>query len=104
MSNNTDTYTVKEFAEKMNRDEDAIYKWISKGWLPADRTSGITILKLRADMLREVSILTGKKFNVVWKYMKEYICELRDTFENTVERKGRGRVIKEIIQMVERRK
>jgi len=96
-----DTYSVKEFAELIGKDISTVYEWVSKGWIPADTTSGIRILKRDMELVREISVLTGKKYPVVWEGMKKYICSLRDTFENVLERKGRGEVIREISEIVE---
>ncbi len=98
-----DTYTVEEFAKKIGKNRATVYNWVEKGCIPADTTSGIKIPKHEVELVREISILTGKKYNVVWECMKEYICSLRDSFENVLERKGRGEVIREIKGIVERK-
>jgi hypothetical protein len=97
-------YTVEEFANKIERHRATVYNWVEKGWIPADTTSGIKIPKLEVDLVREISILTNKKYPVVWECMKEYICSLKDTFENVLERKGHGQVIKEITEIVKKKK
>lgn len=101
MTDTKETYTVKEFAEKIGVHEQTIYDWAEKGWIPVDPNGGIKILKFEMDLVREISILTNQKYSVVWGCMKEYILNLRDTFENVLERKGRNEVIREIIGIVE---
>lgn len=98
------TYKVKELAEIVGHPPATIYTWIEKGWIPVDPNSGKRILKLRMDLVREISVLTNKKYPVVWECMKEYICSLKDSFENVLERKGRGKVITEIRRIIERKK
>lgn len=99
-----DTYTVEEFAKRVNKHPATIYNWVEKGWIPADTTSGIRILKREVELVREISVLTKKKYPVVWECMKEYIYSLKDNFENVLERKGRGQVIKEIAEIVGKKK
>jgi len=99
-----DTYSVREFAALMNKDISTVYEWASKNKIPVQRASGIRIPKLEAHLLREIGILTGKEMSVNWECMKEYICSLKDTLETVLERKGRGQVIKEVVEIVKRKK
>jgi len=96
-----DTYTVKEFADKIKVHPQTIYDWVEKGDIPADTTGGIKILKLEMDLVRDISILTNRKYKIIWECMKEYILSLKDSFENVLDRKGRNEVVKEIIRIVE---
>jgi excisionase family DNA binding protein len=99
-----DTYTVEEFARKMGKHPATVYDWITQKKIPFQKASGIRIPIFEADLLREIGILTGKEISVNWECMKEYIFSLKDTLENVLERKGRGQVIKEIAELIERRK
>lgn len=98
------TYTVKELAKIVDHPPATVYTWIEKGWIPVDPTSGKRILKPEMDLVREISVLTNKKYSIVWECMKEYIFSLKDTLENVLDRKGRGQVIKEIAELVARKK
>ena len=58
-----DTYTVKEFAEKIKVYPQTVYDWIEKGYMPVDPNGGKKILKFEMDMVHDISILTNKKFS-----------------------------------------
>lgn len=103
-SDNHCTYSVREFARIMDKEPSTVYDWAHQKKIPVQRASGIRIPKLEADILREVSIVTGEDISVNWKGMQEYFYILRDTFPNVLERKGHGQVIKEISELVKKGK